>query len=554
MANREDLAIIRAARAGQAKAQLALGKRYLTGGGGLPQSLPTAMHWLERAARADQAEAWSLIGAHIPYELATQAVDVVSFSSWYERAFEQGMVEAGLVFAKLVLTQTPLQQIDGLHDKAIRMLETAARSGAAEAQWLLAQHDSNGPVAPALEVSELGAATQPQTQSHSHVQTNVQTNVQIHAPLSMQLTTQGWAERAADAGIAQAQYLLADAAWDNTDRVAYLRRALPLARALRAQYATQIAQLHVPSPALAQQLGSDKLRLLSRCCEALLQTVDYDPDELQQFWELAAYADDKEAQFALGLSFARMQADGSRSSIGNGSAHYKKAVRWLTLAGEGGLADAWYALSRIFLKPEFSQRSLADAQFHLERAAEMGHCTAQLECGIGAWRNRRDEVSNDVRAVYWLQKAAAQGNVEAIGLLAKITDAVEAPAWAVQARRQLTRAIINAHPFLAARVELAVLFGLSQAEALLIDINHADRGHCLVVDIRAQYARSKRRLISIGSEQRAALHRIGRLFEDVDCGVDGLEGNYRQRLYRLKTVLPQGVSDTDTEDEAVLEN
>ena len=98
-----------------------------------------------------------------------------------------------------------------------------------------------------------------------------------------------------------------------------------------------------------------------------------------------------------------------------------------------------------------------------------------------------------------------------------------------------------------------MLFGLAQAEALLIDINDADRGHCLVVDIRAQYARSKRRLIPVDhGEQRAALHRIGRLFEDVDCSINGLEGNYRQRLYRLKTVLPQNVSDTDAEDEAVL--
>src|SRR5450830_1606941 len=133
MANREDLAIIRAARAGQGTAQLALGKRYLEGGNGLPQSLPTAMHWLERAARADQAEAWTLIGAHIPYELAVQSTDIVSFSAWYERAFEQGVAEAGLVFAKLVLTQAPLQQIAGLRDKAIRMLEIVAKSGAPEA-------------------------------------------------------------------------------------------------------------------------------------------------------------------------------------------------------------------------------------------------------------------------------------------------------------------------------------------------------------------------------------------------------------------------------------
>jgi TPR repeat protein len=484
------------------------------------------MHWLERAARADQAEAWSLIGAHIPYELAMQAPDVVSFSAWYERAFEEGLVAAGLVFAKLVLTQTALQRVPGLRSKAFRMLETVAGSGSAEGQWLLAQHAGGGDgKAP---VSAQGAAP-----GGAHV----------------------WAERAADAGIEQAQHSLADAAWDKSDRTAYLHRARPLANALRAQYAMQITQLNAPSPALAQQLGDDNLRLLSRCCEALLQTGDCNLEEIQRFWELAAYADDKAAQFALGLSYARMQADGARSAIAAGSANYKKAIRWLTLAGEGGRADAWYALSRIFLKPEFSQRNLADAQYYLERAAEMGHCAAQLECGVGAWRNRRDEALNDVHAVYWLQKAAAQDNGEALTLLSKITDAAAPAAWAEQASRQLTRAIVNAHPFLAARIELALLFGLTQPEALLIDINEADRGHCLVVDIRAQYARSKRRLIPVdGAGQRAALHRLGRLFEDVDCSASGMEGNYRQRLYRLKTVLPQPLQDAENEAAEVCGN
>ena len=555
MANREDLAIIRAARAGQAKAQLALGKRYLSGGNGLPQSLPTAMHWLERAARADQAEAWSLIGAHIPYELAMQASDLVSFSAWYERAFDEGLVAAGLVFAKLVLTQSVLQQLPGLHGKAIRVLEVVAKSGAAEAQWLLAQH-AGGNDAKRSAAGLSGAADAGAPAAVSAHGSGAQGGAQL------------WAERAADAGIAQAQHSLADAAWDKSDWAVYLHRALPLARALCAQYAAHTSQLNMPSPALAQQLGGGNLLLLLRCCEALmradeLQTdklqTDYDVDEVQQFWELAAYADDKAAQFALGLSYARMQADGARSVIVAGSANYKKAIRWLTLAGEGGLADAWYALSRIFLKPEFSQRSLADAQYYLERAAEMGHCAAQLECGVSAWRNRRDEPSNDVRAVYWLQKAAAQDSAEAITLLAKIADTAAPAAWAEQAKRQLTRAFANAHPFLMARIELALLFGLTQAEALLIDINDADRGHCLVVDVRAQYARSKRRLIPVGAEQRAALHRIGRLFEDVDCSASGLEGNYRQRLYRLKTALPQlqqapqPQPDMEGEGEAVLD-
>lgn len=212
------------------------------------------------------------------------------------------------------------------------------------------------------------------------------------------------------------------------------------------------------------------------------------------------------------------------------------------------MAAAWYVLSRIYLKPEFSQRNLADVQHYLERAAEMGHVEAQVECGVGAWRNRRDDPANDVRALYWLQKAATQGAQQAQALLDKVADRPQAAAWAVQARAQMSREQVNAHPFLAARIELAMLFGLTRPEALLIDLKQADCGHCLMVDIRSQYARSKRRLIMVETgEQRGALNRIGRLFEDMDCGPSGPEGNYRQRLYRLKTVLPQSQDDEEAE-------
>ena len=37
--------------------------------------------------------------------------------------------------------------------------------------------------------------------------------------------------------------------------------------------------------------------------------------------------------------------------------------------------------------------------------------------------------------------------------------------------------------------------------------------------------------------ERQALDRIVRLFESVDGGPAGPEGNYRQRLYRLRTLL-----------------
>lgn len=86
---------------------------------------------------------------------------------------------------------------------------------------------------------------------------------------------------------------------------------------------------------------------------------------------------------------------------------------------------------------------------------------------------------------------------------------------------------------------MAATFGLTKPEALLIDIKAADYGHCLVVDICAHHARSKRRLIAVQTDaQRATLNRVSRLFGDVDCGFDGLEGNYRQRQYRLRTTFP----------------
>jgi hypothetical protein len=58
------------------------------------------------------------------------------------------------------------------------------------------------------------------------------------------------------------------------------------------------------------------------------------------------------------------------------------------------------------------------------------------------------------------------------------------------------------------------------------------------VDIRANFGRSKRRLILLQTgQERRALDRIAQLFENVDGGINGPEGNYRQRLYRLKKLL-----------------
>jgi TPR repeat protein len=517
MANREELAIIRAARAGETAAQLSLGKLYLFGGAGLPHSPPTALYWLERAAQQGSDEACQLIGAHIPIELARRSGRPLA--QWYARAYDHGVAGAGLVLAQLVLDEPAETGVDAAcRAKAQRALAEAARDGKAEAQWLLSRQGGN--VAPAAAAPAAGAAAL--TASGSPCDT---------APNS---PNQRWLRRAADGGLPQAQFALLDAAWNAQQSDAYLQRALPLARAL------VLAFDAAGKGALA--LAPDEVTLLSRCARALSMGKQggLDSAELHRFWEVAATGHDRYAQLALGLWCARMRADGTRTAVGAGSANFKKAIRWLTLAGEQGLAEAWYALSRIYIKPEFSQRNVLDAQQYLERAAAMGYRDAQLECGNNAWRARRESEANDVRAVYWLQKAAALGCTAAAAALRKIAPRRTGTAYTETGALRVGSELAASHPLLAARLELAAMFSLSRAEALLIDIRQADHGHCLVIDIRASYGRSKRRLVLVETaQQRHALDRIVRLFEDVDCGSGGPEGNYRQRLYRLKTLLPE---------------
>jgi TPR repeat protein len=434
-----------------------------------------------------------LIGSEIPFETAQHYAEALL--PCYERAYDSGVVQAGLVLAQLVqlVPQLPGEGA-ALRAKARRALEQAALAGLPDALWLLARHD---------------VAAEPG-----------------------QVADGEWLTRAADNGIAEAQYALLERAWDDADRPGFLLRALPLAR--------RLLRVGLAAPMTAQDV-----LLLSRCAQALSAALDMnadadaDPLEIGRFWEIAAQGGDRTAQLALGLWFSRMEVNGARARGGIASVNFKRAIRWLIQAGEQGLAAAWFVLSRIYIKPEFSQRSTVEAQAYLERAADMGHGAAQLECGIHAWRNRRDGLDNDVRAAYWLLKAAAQGSEEAEDALHKVAPDAEAMSWLQQIGVQLTREQVSSQPFLSARLELAGLFNLSRAEALLLDVHAADQGHCLVVDIRASYGRSKRRLVLLRTAlQRQALDRIVRLFDNVDCGPGGPEGNYRQRLYRLKTWLP----------------
>ena len=506
MANREELLIIRAARSGKPVAQLALGKRYLFGGSGLPQSHATALHWLEKAAENNQPDAWMLIGAHVPFEVAQQSDHPLRVAFWYERAFDGGIPKAGLVLAMLVFACWN-QADHSLRQKAMRALRAAAEAGLSDAQWLLAQRLGIGG-AVATSVANASQAT---------------SGVQVDAAIE-------WATRAAKGGVVEAQRALADYAWATNDHLKFLFWALPLAQ--------EIDRRCAEHPGRKTNRLSYELDLLGRCAQALLATSDPNSRLIEKYLRTAAEGGHSAAQLSYGLWIARMDKSGARIPAIPGVAHYKKAIRWLSMAAEQGEAHAWYAMSRIFLKPEFSRRSVEEARRYLELAATGGHVRAQVELGIVAWRNRRLDPRADIKAVYWLLKAAGQGDKEAKKLLDKILPPIRKADWAHTAKAIFTRDMANQYPFLAARVELGYWFGLTRAEALLIDIQSADHGHCLEIDIRHEHPRSRRRLIPVlTGEQRQALDRAARIFDTVDGSPVGAEGNYRQRLYRFRSLM-----------------
>lgn len=515
MATREQIGFIRNARAGKATAQLLLGKYYLFGGAGLQKNVATALYWLHRAALRDVEEAWLLIGTHVPFDIAMRAPDPMHLSIWYERAYGSGVVQAGLVWARLLLARPGGMTEAGLHCRILAALEAAANAGIVDAQWLLAQELKKASRV-AYEQEAAPAAPAGMTRSGKAIEKGALE----------------WAMRAAANGVLQAQHALADRAWSLQDRPAFLQWSTPVAQAIAQRSSGRGA---------AAALSEKEATLLTRYARARAETQDVDADEIERCWELAANAGDKDAQFALGLWYANIDERDDRLVRSTRKSSYKKAIHWLTAAGEQGMAKAWYALHHVYVRPNtgLTEHSAADVQRCLERAAERGHSAAQLELGKACWRGRRAREGNDVRAAWWLQKAAAQGEADALALLRTVAgDATPAP-WAEAARQRFTHDMVGTHPFLAARIELAALFGLSLPEALLLDMNAADNGHCLVVDIRTLHARSKRRLILIRTgEERLALTRITRRFANIDCGSGGPEGNYRQRLYLFNKYFP----------------
>jgi TPR repeat protein len=125
----------------------------------------------------------------------------------------------------------------------------------------------------------------------------------------------------------------------------------------------------------------------------------YDPQALRALAEQG----DKRAAFLLGSRFSS-----GRSGVRDDS----EAVRWFSMAAEGGLAEAQYNLGIMYASGRGVPRDYAQAAQWYERAAEQGLAEAQFNLGTLHGLGR-GVPRNEVLAVRWLERAARKGLAEA---------------------------------------------------------------------------------------------------------------------------------------------
>lgn len=119
------------------------------------------------------------------------------------------------------------------------------------------------------------------------------------------------------------------------------------------------------------------------------------------------------------------------------------ALPYYRTAAEAGIADAQYALSQIYRNsPDIPDAERAKARYWLERAAQAGYDTAQLDLGI--WLVDGIDGPKDYDGGFlWMKKAAESGNVMAANRLAYLyrngigtpQDRLAAATWYIMARR-----------------------------------------------------------------------------------------------------------------------
>lgn len=428
---------------------------------------------------------------------------------WLQKAAAGGVSEA----VRLIGTEISEASVTD-PASAVPLYEQASRDGATNAGLTVANWIVAGVVPSGRETRAVDLVLQAAEQGDRRAQLRLAMFYQ-HGDLVARDERQAmyWFERAAEQGSVAAQMAFADHLWKQADPAA--------AKWLKALVSTGDSEIcfRYGSVLLAGGRTREAASWLRRAAE------DGHP----------------EAQLKYGLLFATPR----NGKLGNMPNSYKKTAHWLEKASRQGSTKASYELSRLYALRSFSLRDSAMARRYLEKAAQQGHAHAQYLTGKAYWRLRRVESDADATAVAWLVRASCQDHAAAAGMLDSICTVPRAPSPEVlQTQRAAIRAAAKFNLPLSTRLELAQVFGLQRAEMLLLRPADADRGECMLIDLRTVLKSARRRLVPIlDASARGVLDRAIRLLDSARPHPGDFQGNIRERQRALDAALQKlGIS------------
>lgn len=215
----------------------------------------------------------------------------------------------------------------------------------------------------------------------------------------------------------------------------------------------------------------------------------------------------------------------------------RKGAALLLRAADAGRTEAWMQLFRVHADHRCSVANPQLARFFLEKAALLGDAEAQRRLGTMVLRSA-STLKESESAIHWLHTAAAQGDSLAADLLRTL---VLAPQGDSQDAERAIEAVRRADPWLAARLRLSRDFGLTKLEALCVDPIAGSRRWGLVVGrnpfIELPKLSAPRAIPALSAEALANLGRTSLMFEAAHRDGNMLEGDYRRRSARQRTVF-----------------
>ncbi len=476
---RQDIQLLATARQGDAAARCEVGRRYLLGVDGFPRHVTSGLDHLAQPNTRELPQAARIIAESLPLaELLEHGLEGA-----LQRAARDGSASAQLKLG----TWLALQGVQA--EEATAWLAAAANQGEINAAAVMTD-EVRGRVAAA----EAPSAWLPALQGVAALQ----------LPESALLALQRSVEAATSAALPRALATALQLADDPADGE------------WRARFAPLAVQAVQRAEADGRPLAGVPLRPLL--------------DVLEQ----RAGQGDRVASYALGRVFCGIECAAFATEDVAELQNMRRGAAFLLRAADAGQDEAWLHLYRVHSDHRLSVANPQMARFFLEKAALRGQAEAQRKLGALLLREAASLPESE-QAIHWLHQASAQGDESAAELLKSLVLPVPgADDEAAEALQQIGRS----DPWLAVRMQLARLFGLTRLEALCIDPAEGLRPWGLVVGrnpfITQARLAAPRAIPALSAAALEAARRAASLFGQARGQGEAAEGDLRKRTARQR--------------------